>query len=276
MKPLGSLALALTIALAASALACTKDTTVRPDDSGATRHPTPAAPATSADAAPTAAPRSCEPEASTLSGLVTDARVAMDPLPALAKARTAWSQTRPDCRDAGWHLMAAHILRLDDGPLETDTIRFAAPREPLAAGLDLDGEDAALLVFVAYLAAVDPAAGPPLPEAACARVERAPPQQGPSYVTADRRRYVCGLAALRDRDFAAAERALAAIEDPRLFADVDLRLAEAMVGKGDRRGGAAAARRAADLSDNRGRAFGATASEIEAIRAAGKALLDAR
>jgi hypothetical protein len=235
------------------------------------------APALVSDAAPVVAaplidaapPPDCAALGRGLAGLVGRAMHAANGAVHLSRATQMWQTTPPACRDAGWHLAAAHLLRWGASELAAaDGTRFDDAPSALAAGLNSAAPDRDLLVMIAFTSALG--ADPLLPADACASVTAAPPALGPAYESADRAAYVCGHAALRAGEYARAAEHFAAIEMATRYPDLALRQVVANACAGKTAVARKFARPARSLEPLRAEIFGAIPSEHAALVADAK------
>ncbi|HUH01660.1 MAG TPA: hypothetical protein VML75_06670 [Kofleriaceae bacterium] len=220
-----------------------------------------AAPVVIADAAP---PPDCDRLRLGLAGLVGRAMHAANGAPFLERAIVAWRETPAPCRDASWHLAAANLLRWGAHDLQADGgVAFAAASDALTAGLHADRGDRDLFVLIAFMSALG--GEPELPADACTAVAAAPPVLGPPYESADRAAYVCGHAALRAGDHAAAIEHFGSIEMATRYADLPLRQAQAHACTGKTSAARRFARTAAKLEHLRAEIFGAIPREHDLL-----------
>lgn len=220
-----------------------------------------AAPLVIADAAP---PPDCDPLRRGLAGLVGRAMHAANGTPFLERAIPAWSSMPAPCRDASWHLAAAHLLRWGAHDLRADDgTTFAAASDALSAGLHADRGDRDLFVLIAFMSALG--GDPELPADACTAVAAAPPVLGPAYESADRAAYVCGHAALRTADYATAIEHFSSIQMASRYADLDLRQSHAHACAGKTSAARRFARKAAKLEHLRAEIFGAVPREHDLL-----------
>jgi hypothetical protein len=184
--------------------------------------------------------------------------------PFLDRAIVAWRAMPPPCRDASWHLAAAHLLRWGAHDLRADGGgAFAAAADALTAGLHADRADRDLFVLVAFMSALG--SEPDLPADACTAVAAAPPVLGPPYESADRAAYVCGHAALRAGDHATAIEHFESIKLSTRYADLPLRQAQAHACTGKSSAARRFARKARKLEHLRAEIFGAVPREHELL-----------
>lgn len=268
MKPLAIAAIACAL------LACVKNESkpsepeARADDAKAA--PVAAAPTVDAHRAspPPVSKVDC-PMMSALIGTVRDTRVAMNPQAAFKLALADWQAVPEECRDGRWHMLAAQLLRT--GYAESITAgdhSFDSPSRALADGLAREPNSPELLELVAYLSAVSPDTSPELPADACDRVPA-----GTDEASRDLHHYVCGHAALRNRDPRKAATELAAVANRRVYPDLELRTAIALLRSDDRAAARAAAEAVANTTVQSALAFGATEAEFAALTAQAKELI---
>lgn len=209
------------------------------------------------------------PMMAALIGTVRDTRVAMNPQAAFGLALADWQAVPDECRDGRWHMLGAQLLRTEFAEsIAAGDVRFDSPARALADGLARDPDSAELLVFVAYLSAIAPDDSPALPSGACDLVGA-----GTDEASRDRHSYVCGHAALANRDPRAAAEAFGAVANRRVYPDLELRTAIALLRSDDRDGARAAAERVGAATVQSALAFGATEAEHAAIAARAKKLI---
>jgi hypothetical protein len=253
------------LALAALAIGCKKAPPASSSEADPKPPPAPVDAAVAVTVTPDAAPAvDCSEVLGEIRPKVSSAYIAKETNGPYRKAVELWPGVPEPCRNGEWYVFAAKLLAYAGGTrgkLEANGVVLESRDQALAKAVTypLKARD---LTYVALTAAAGGATK--LPTDACAVAE--------AEKKDDDAHYICGHASLAAGDPAAAKVRFEAIEVPGLYADLDLRRAEAELALGNKKAAKKLAKRASALKhyDARTRFF--SSADWETVVAAAKAL----